>query len=208
MRQPQFDMTAAVSDGSVGNDVLKDLTEMLQMLQTSQTIRTYSFPTLKELHNFQAALTGFTVLFDGLAAAFAISRRRMVVPIHKKWEAGWTRVQVVQQNSIIQLLAFFPDFHHGQCMNFVLKGTDVFETFSRSSKAGIKFVDAKFPLPRMSNGTDGPSDDMGFICLDMPDLPGEHDDISLLFENEAERDRLCQCLPAPVKGGSRSLRGK
>lgn len=208
MRQPQFDMTVAVSDGSVGKEVPKELTEMLQMLQTSQTIRTYSFPTLKDLHSFQAALTGFNVLFDGLAAAFAISRRRMVVPIHKKWEAGWTRVQVIQQNSIIQLLAFFPDFHHGQCMNFVLKGTDVFETFSRSSKAGIKFVDAKFPLPRMPNGTDGPSDDMGFICIDMPDLPGEHDDISLLFENEAERDRLCQCLPAPVKGASRSLRGK
>ncbi|KAL0938970.1 uncharacterized protein CTRU02_205580 [Colletotrichum truncatum] len=225
MRQPQFDMTAAVSDGSVGKEVPKELAEMLQMLQTSQTIRTYSFPTLKDLHAFQAALTGFTVLFDGLAAAFAISRRRMVVPIHKKWEAGWTRVQVIQQNSIIQLLAFFPDFHHGQCMNFVLKGTDVFESFSRSSKAGIKFVDAKFPLPRMPNGTDGQSDDMGFICIDMPDLPGEHDDISLLFENEAgkflrvewtrvianvrtERDRLCQCLPAPVKGASRSLRGK
>ncbi|WYZ34763.1 hypothetical protein EsH8_I_001039 [Colletotrichum jinshuiense] len=208
MRQPQFDMTATVSDASVGKEVPKALTEMLQMLQTSQTIRTYSFPTQRDLHAFQAALTGFTVIFDGLAAAFAISRRRMVVPIHKKWEAGLTRIQVVQQDSIIQLLAFFPDFHHGQCMNFVLKGTDVFETFSRSSKAGIKFVDAKFPMPRMPNGTDGPSDDMGFICLDLPDLPGEHDDISLLFENEAERERLCQCLPAPVKGASRSLRGK
>ncbi|TEA22807.1 hypothetical protein C8034_v005210 [Colletotrichum sidae] len=207
MRQPQFDMTAAVSDGAVGKEVPGQLTEMLQILQTSQTIRTFNFPTLKDLHAFQAALTGFNVLFDGLAATFAISRRRMVVPIHKKWEAGWTRVQVVQQNSIIQLLAFFPDFHHGQCMNFVLKGTDVFETFSRSGKAGIKFVDAKFPLPRMANGTDEPSDDMGFLCLDMPDLPGEHDDISLLFEKEEERDRLTKCLPAPVKG-SRSLRGR
>jgi len=167
-----------------------------------------SFPTQKDLHAFQAAFTGFSVIFDGLAAAFAISRRRMVVPIHKKWEAGLTRVQVVKQGSIIQLLAFFPDFQHGQCMNFQLKGTDVYEMVSRSGKAGIKFVDAKFPLPRMPNGSDGLSDDMGFICLDLPDLPGEHDDISLLFENEAERDRLCQCLPAPVKGASRSLRGK
>ncbi|OLN88590.1 hypothetical protein CCHL11_01823 [Colletotrichum chlorophyti] len=208
MRQPQFDMTAAVSEASVGKEIPPALTEMLQMLQTTQTIRTYSFPTQKDLHAFQAALTGFTVVFDGLAAAFAISRRRMVVPIHKKWEAGLTRIQVVQQGSIIQLLAFFPDFHHGQCMNFVLKGTDVFESFSRSSKYGVKFVDAKFPLPRMPNGSDGPSDDMGFVCLDLPDLPGEHDDISILFENEAERERLCQCLPAPVKGASRSLRGK
>ncbi|KAK2065847.1 hypothetical protein LY76DRAFT_134965 [Colletotrichum caudatum] len=208
MRQPQFDMTSTVADGSVDKDVPKAMADMLQMLQTSQTVRTYSFPTQKDLHAFQAAFTGFSVIFDGLAATFAISRRRMVVPIHKKWEAGLTRVQVVQQGSIIQLLAFFPEFHHGQCMNFQLKGTDVYEMFSRSGKAGIKFVDAKFPLPRMPNGSDGPSDDMGFICLDLPDLPGEHDDISLLFENEAERDRLCQCLPAPVKGASRSLRGK
>ncbi|KAK2004678.1 hypothetical protein LX36DRAFT_355927 [Colletotrichum falcatum] len=208
MRQPQFDMTSMVADGSVDKDVPRAMTDMLQMLQTTQTIRTYSFPTQKDLHAFQAAFTGFSVIFDGLAAAFAISRRRMVVPIHKKWEAGLTRVQVVQQGSVIQLLAFFPDFHHGQCMNFQLKGTDVYEMFSRSGKAGIKFVDAKFPLPRMPNGGDGPSDDMGFICLDLPDLPGEHDDISILFENEAERDRLCQCLPAPVKGASRSLRGK
>ncbi|KZL64956.1 hypothetical protein CI238_07090 [Colletotrichum incanum] len=208
MRQPQFDMTSTVADGSVDKDVPKAMTDMLQMLQTTQTIRTYSFPTQRDLHAFQAAFTGFSVIFDGLAATFAISRRRMVVPIHKKWEAGLTRIQVVQQGSIIQLLAFFPEFHHGQCMNFQLKGTDVYEMFSRSSKAGIKFVDAKFPLPRMPNGSDGPSDDMGFICLDLPDLPGEHDDISLLFENEAERDRLCQCLPAPVKGASRSLRGK
>ncbi|CRK15348.1 hypothetical protein BN1723_010640 [Verticillium longisporum] len=88
-------------------------------------------------------------------------------------------------------------------MNFVLKGTDVYETFSRSGKFGLRFVDAKFPLPRMPDDNEGPTDDMGFICLDFPDLPGEHDDVSFLFEKEADRERLCQCLPAPVKGGSR-----
>ncbi|KAK1473774.1 hypothetical protein CABS01_04436 [Colletotrichum abscissum] len=201
MRQPQFDMTANVADGTVGKEIPKAMTEMLQMLQTTQTIRTYSFPTQKDLHAFQAALTGFQVVFDGLAATFAISRRRMVVPIHKKWEAGLTRVQVVQQGTIMQLLAFFPDFHHGQCMNFVLKGTDVYETFSRSSKAGIKFVDAKFPMPRMPNGSDGPSDDMGFICLDLPDLPGEHDDITLLFENEAGKTRPADAVSTGHRQG-------
>ncbi|KAL2756425.1 hypothetical protein ACRALDRAFT_2105086 [Sodiomyces alcalophilus JCM 7366] len=203
MRRPQFDMTVAISEAQVGREVAKEVGEALQMLQTMQTVRSFKFAKLQDLHSFQAALTGFRVRFDGLAAAFAISRRRMVVPIHKKWEAGWTRIQVVQQDTVVQLVAFFPDFQHGQCMNFVLKGTDVFETFSRGGRAGLRLVDAKFPLPRVPQDGEGPTDDMGTVCLDLPDLPGEHDDISLLFEKEADRDRLCQCLPAPVKGASR-----
>ncbi|EGY22760.1 uncharacterized protein VDAG_04198 [Verticillium dahliae VdLs.17] len=203
LRRPQNDVTMAVSDSQVGRESPKEMEQTLQMLQTTQSIRTFKFPSLKDLHAFQAALTGFQVKYDSLAVGFSITRRRMVVPVHKKWEAGWTRVQVVQQDTVPQLLAFFPDFKHGQCMNFVLKGTDVYETFSRSGKFGLRFVDAKFPLPRMPDDNEGPTDDMGFICLDFPDLPGEHDDVSFLFENEADRERLCQCLPAPVKGGSR-----
>ncbi len=76
----------------------------------------------------------------------------MVVPIHKKWEAGATRIQVVQQDKVTQLLAFFKDFHHGESMGFVLKGTDVYEAFSRSGKFGLKIDDAKFPLPRQQGG--------------------------------------------------------
>lgn len=185
LRRPQLDMTVAVSEAQLGREVAREVAEALQTVQTTQTVRTFKFPSLQDLHSFQAALTGFQVRFDGLAAAFAISRRRMVVPIHKKWEAGWTRIQVVQQDKVMQLLAFFPDFQHGQCMNFVLKGTDVFETFSRGGKAGLKLVDAKFPLPRMPRDGEAPTDDMGTVCLDLPDLPGEHDDISLLFEKEA-----------------------
>ncbi|KAG7133740.1 hypothetical protein HYQ45_008169 [Verticillium longisporum] len=203
LRRPQNDVTMAVSDSQVGRESPKEMEQTLQMLQTTQSIRTFKFPSLKDLHAFQAALTGFQVKYDSLAVGFSITRRRMVVPVHKKWEAGWTRVQVVQQDTVPQLLAFFPDFKHGQCMNFVLKGTDVYETFSRSGKFGLRFVDAKFPLPRMPDDNEGPTDDMGFICLDFPDLPGEHDDVSFLFEKEADRERLCQCLPAPVKGGSR-----
>ncbi|ROT36769.1 hypothetical protein SODALDRAFT_206776 [Sodiomyces alkalinus F11] len=203
MRRPQLDMTVAISEAQLSREVAKEIAETLQVLQTAQTVRTFAFPSLQDLHGFQAALTGFQVRFDGLAAGFAISRRRMVVPIHKKWDAGWTRIQVVQQDKAMQLLAFFPDFQHGQCMSFVLKGTDVFETFSRGGKAGLRLVDAKFPLPRVPQDGEGPTDDMGTVCLDLPDLPGEHDDIALLFEKEADRDRLCQCLPAPVKGPSR-----
>ncbi|KAI8720919.1 hypothetical protein NCS52_00538100 [Fusarium sp. LHS14.1] len=204
LRQPQKDMTMSVSEAQVPKELPRNMADGLQLLRHNQTIRTFEFNNLKDLHDFQFAMTGFEVIFDALAVTFAISRRRMVVPIHKKWEAGYTRIQVIQQeDKQLQLLAFFEDFHHGHCMNFVLKGTDVYESVSRSSKSGIKFVDAKFPLPRLPADKDGDYDEMAFVCLDLPDLPGEHDDISILFEKESDRDALAQCLPAPVKGSSK-----
>lgn len=103
----------------------------------------------------------------------------MVVPIHKKWEANGARLQVLQRDKIIQLVLFFEDFSHGQCMNFNVKSTDVFESITRSGKWGTRIVDAKFALPR------GPDDDSrDFVCVDMPEYPGEHDDITILFETE------------------------
>ncbi|TWU76830.1 hypothetical protein ED733_005904 [Metarhizium rileyi] len=185
LRQPQQDITMSVSEAQVPKELPVNLADALQLLKANQTIRSYEFNSLKDLHDFQAALTGFEVIFDAIAATFAISRRRMVVPIHKKWEAGFTRIQVVKlEDRQLQLLAFFEDFQHGHCMNFVLKGTDVYETFQRGSKAGLRFVDAKFPLPQLPADKDADYDDMAFVCLDLPDLPGEHDDIFIMFENE------------------------
>ncbi|CAM1505659.1 Fc.00g112960.m01.CDS01 [Cosmosporella sp. VM-42] len=204
LRQPQKDITMSVSEAQVPKELPRNLSDALQLLRNNQTIRTFEFNNLKDLHEFQFAMTGFEVIFDALAATFAISRRRMVVPIHKKWEAGYTRIQVVRhEDKQLQLLVFFEDFHHGHCMNFVLKGTDVYENFNRSGKSGLRFVDAKFPLPRLPADKDADYDDMAFVCLDLPDLPGEHDDISILFEKEGDRDALSQCLPAPIKGASR-----
>ncbi|KAK5990338.1 hypothetical protein PT974_08605 [Cladobotryum mycophilum] len=209
LRQQQQDMTMSVSEAQVPKELPRNMSDSLQLMKMNQTIRSIEFNNLKDLHSFQAAVTGFEVIFDALAVTFAISRRRMVVPIHKKWEAGYTRIQVVkQEDKQLQLLAFFEGFHHGHCMNFLLKGTDVYESFHRGSKSGLKFIDAKFPLPRLPEDKDGDYDDMAFVCLDLPDLPGEHDDISIMFEREEDRDRLCQCLPAPVKGSSRISRLK
>ncbi|KAI6779593.1 uncharacterized protein J7T54_008211 [Emericellopsis cladophorae] len=184
MRQPQADMTMAVSEAQVPKELPRNFADALQLVKMSPSIRSLEFGSLKDLHNFQAALTGYEVIFDALAATFAIARRRMVVPIHKKWEASYTRIQLVKQDDKLQLLAFFEDFHHGHCMGFVLKGTDVYETFNRSNKSGLRFIDAKFPLPRLPVDKDGDYDDMAFVSLDLPDLPGEHDDISITFENE------------------------
>lgn len=66
-------------------------------------------------------------------------------------------------------------------MNFNLKATDSFESSGngKSGKFTVKIVDAKFALPK------GPeSEARGFVCLDMPDFPGEHDDVTITFESE------------------------
>lgn len=118
-------------------------------------------------------------IYFRVASTFAISRRRMVVPIYKRWEANGARIQIIQQEKTVQLVSFFGDFSHGKCMNFALKSTDIFESFSRSGKFSIKIVDAKFALPKSSD-----DDTSGFVCLDMPDYPGEHDDITLTFDSE------------------------
>lgn len=122
----------------------------------------------------------FWLIEYSIATSFVISRRRMVVPIYKKWEATLTRIQIVKQEKVVQLLAFFHDFNHGRCMNFVLKGTDSMESFMRSGKFWIRYVDAKFALPKTE---EDPSSD--FLCLDMPEYPIEHDDISIAFDSEA-----------------------
>ena len=138
----------------------------------------------------------------------------MIVPIHKRWEASFARLQVVQRDSVVQLVAFFKDFQFGTCMNFVLKNTDKFEAISRSDKPALRMVDAKFPLPKRL-----PHDSSAFISLDMPDYPSERDDITIGFESEqgtllksallirtdhaAERDRFGSALPAEVVKPSR-----
>jgi hypothetical protein len=184
LRQPQHDMTLSISESQVSKELPPELSELLANIAKFETARTYSFPSMKELHLFQTALTSFSVLFDGVAASFNISRRRMVVPIYKKWDAATTRVQIVQKEKVIQLVAFFENFSHGDCMNFTLKSTDIFESSGRSSKFSLRIVDAKFALPKAR--VEGESAvDHEFVCLDMPEYPGEHDDITIVFDTEA-----------------------
>lgn len=104
----------------------------------------------------------------------------MVVPIYKRLEASVARLQIVQSDKVLQLVGYFKDFHLGTCMNFVLKRTDNFESLARSEQYLIKVVDAKFALPKKST-----EQDHEFLSLDMPEYPGEHDDITIGFETEA-----------------------
>lgn len=220
-RAAQQDMTWSLADGVLGETYSSSLSDVLHSIGTSPSVMTYNFRSLSDLHIFQATLTGCHVLYDGLASTFSISRRRMVVPVHKHWEASTTRLQIVKQDKTTQLVAFFKEFSHGKCMNFVLKVTDCFETFTRSAVFLVRFVDAKFSLPK--GDLDSTRD---FVCLDMPEYPGEHDDIIIGFDNEqgrrlkkltgsrakefwanqaADRDKFTQELPAPVNKISRMV---
>ncbi|OAX84535.1 hypothetical protein ACJ72_01104 [Emergomyces africanus] len=199
LRPPQVDLGISVAENLVPKETPGDMTRLLKTARTTTIIRRYNFSSLQDLHTFQQAVTNFKVRFDGFASLFTISRRRMVVPIYKKWEATKVRLQVIKQEKIVQLVAFFHDFSHGKCMNFVLKSTDIFESFNhRSGKFGVKIVDAKFALPKPD---DHPS--AGFVCLDMPEYPGEHDDITIAFDSENDRAEFQNVMPGSVKEPSR-----
>lgn len=210
LRLPQQDMTWSMLDGKVSEEELDLLRRTLHIIATSRTARTYHFRSASALHDFQTIISGFEVLFDGPAMTFAISRRRMVA-MHKRWEATSVRLQVLKNNKVVQLVAFFKDFSHGACLNFILRITDVYEVFSKSGMFYLCLADAKFALPK------GEEDqDREFVCLDSPEYPSEHDDIMIGFDNEqgihlhtiqckfllltssTDRDRFAEALPAPV----------
>ncbi|EOD48492.1 hypothetical protein UCRNP2_4812 [Neofusicoccum parvum UCRNP2] len=196
LRFPQDDATAAVDAKRAETHVPDAIADFLRTIKTSPTIRSYCFKDHQALHTFQQAVTGFEVKYDGVAATLAISRRRMVVPIYKRWEAQTVRVQIIQQENLVQFCAYMEDFSHADAMNFQLKSMDVFEKVElKGSKGergrfGLRLVDAKFFLPRERRKEDGPMDEVEqakrrFACLDMPEYPGEHDDITMGFETEA-----------------------
>ncbi|KAF9895235.1 hypothetical protein FE257_000137 [Aspergillus nanangensis] len=197
-RPAQQDLTMSVAENLVPSDMPDSLTEFLQLSMAKPMVRRFDFATVKDLHMFQGAVTGFRVLFDSVASSFTISRRRMVVPITKKWEASMARIQIVQQEKVIQLVAFLNGFSHGKCMNFVLKGTDTLESFGRSGKFGVKIVDAKFALPKTDDDIES-----SFVCLDMPEYAIEHDDISITFDSEADRTNFQSAAPGSVREPSR-----
>ncbi|KAF2708058.1 hypothetical protein K504DRAFT_503244 [Pleomassaria siparia CBS 279.74] len=212
LRNPQRDMAVAIDATRTPDKRIPDeLAELLKTLTSASTIRKLSFDNFTDLHAFQLAVTGFHVKFDGLAATFSISRRRMVVPIYKQWTANRIRLQIVEQDNIIQLVAFFQDFSHADAMNFQLKSMDTFEKMDKGGKACVRLVDAKFPLPveeRRGEGKMGKEEGKisgwagmkrKYICLDTIEYPGEHDDIVIAFENVETRDRFVESLPAAAE---------
>ncbi|KAF2119719.1 hypothetical protein BDV96DRAFT_610605 [Lophiotrema nucula] len=220
LRNPQQDIAVAIDASRTDKDIPEGLAELLRTLTTASTIRKLTFNSFSDLHAFQLAVTGFEVRFDGIASTFSISRRRMVVPIYKQWTASQIRLQVVVQDNIVQLLAFFQDFSHADAMNFQLRQTDVFEKIDKSGKPGLRLVDAKFALPveeRRGEGkmqkeegklTGWSGGRRKFVCLDQIEYPGEHDDIVICFDSMETRDRFAEALPAAIMERKFTVRRK
>jgi hypothetical protein len=72
-------------------------------------------------------------------------------------------------------------------MSFPLKSTDIFETSGKTGKYTLRIVDCKFAMPKARpHGEDNTVvSDHEFVCLDVPEYPGEHDDITIVFETES-----------------------
>ena len=192
MRDPQFDMTLSLDPARADQRIPAALDDLLNSLASSLSVRSFTFDSIQDLHSFQYAVTGNHVLFDNIATTFAISRRRMVVPIYKQWTSSNVRIQIVQHNNIIQLLAFFVDFAHAEAMAIRLQPMDVFQ---KEKPYAVRIVDAKFPLPR--DGAHLPED--AYVALEAGAYPGEHDDIVIGFDAEEIRESFLQNLPAQTQ---------
>ena len=148
---------------------------------------------------FLSPWLGFYTDTASIASTLSIARRRMVVPIYKQWTANTIRIQVVEQDNIIQLLAFFEDFSHADAMNFQLKPQDQFQKSDKNGKSSVRLVDCKFALPveeRKGEGKMGKEEGRltgwagmkrRFVCLDQIEYPGEHDDMVISFDSQESK---------------------
>lgn len=65
LRNPQRDMAVAIDATRMDPDIPDALTELLKTLMNASTIRRLTFNSYQDLHAFQLAVTGFSVIFDG-----------------------------------------------------------------------------------------------------------------------------------------------
>lgn len=191
-------MTIAVDTRKCQPNMPKDLADLLFTVNFKPTIRSLTFASLPDLHAFQKVLTRYTVRYDAPASWFAITRRRMVVNIHKKLETNRVRLQVLTQGNITQIAAFFEDFSYADAIVFRVKSSDVFEKCKgdKGAKFCIKLVDAKFSLPGRMKHHGGDEDEgmdhnglpkvvkRRFINLEGLEYAEEHEDITIGFETE------------------------
>ncbi|SMQ44964.1 unnamed protein product [Zymoseptoria tritici ST99CH_3D7] len=234
LRARQEDATLAIDVRSTPPHIVGELSKVHNFLTSGATLRTLSFPTVGALHAFHEAVTGYTVLFDGLATTFAISRRRMVVPIYKKLEAGNVRVVVVSRSATAgrrqsfgpgagggggggcggvdtKVLAFMEGFAACEALCVRVREMDVVE---KVKGGGVKLVDAKFTLVAPGTGTGGEEEGDGggfgglkgrFVNLEGLEYAEEHDDLTVGFEGEGDSDAFAQALPATVGNVSRGF---
>ncbi|KAK5165854.1 uncharacterized protein LTR77_008777 [Saxophila tyrrhenica] len=217
LRAPQEDITMSLDTRHTPGPALEALSDIHHTVRTKPTIRSLTFPSFEELHAFQSAITGCTIRFDALAASLSIARRRMVVPIYKKWEASIIRLQVVTRQNVVQVIACMEGFSHAEALCFRVMSTDVFEACKMGKRFGLRLVDAKFALPPEEEKPKEKKGEKGdvvvveeseekreervrrrFVNLEGLEYMSEHDDITVGFETVEERDGFAEALPTPA----------
>ncbi|KAL4924717.1 uncharacterized protein BDV17DRAFT_295212 [Aspergillus undulatus] len=178
-RLPQEDLSMTLAHDLVSKDHLAKIKSLLLAIHTKPSIRIIRFKTQEDLHRFQEAVTGFRVRFDGLATRFLITRRRKLLPLMKQWDTNLTRVQLIQQGSKVQIVAFCHQFRHLKCLNFQVKTLDEVEKIEQKGEWGVRVKDAKYALHQPGPDSELPSS----VCLDELEFPTEHSDIAILFGN-------------------------
>jgi hypothetical protein len=192
LRHPQEDLSMTLDTRQVPFSA-DSMVALHAGIAGSQTKRTFQFYNAEDLHKFTFAITGFETMYDGIARDFAISRRRAVTALskNKRLETGLSRIMVVSHDNgkIVQLLAFFEDGNGwAESLGLVLKGVDVFERYDIKGKVGVRLVDAKFTIPRVerpARGDPWKEEEIAknWVCLDVPETPGENDDIWIGFDD-------------------------
>lgn len=187
LRQPRRDLTIAIGPEPAGPDIRLLMHRSHDLTTSSRTVVSYKFQTLREMHDFQTAITRCDVTYDGKASKFGISRRRMVVPIYRNFEADGVRIQIIERGAVFQLLAFFDNYELADCLNFQIKNTDVFEHFEKGGEYCVRLVDAKFALPLVEQSEEHDNrpkqrnPGAQFTCIDYLDYASEHEDIIVSF---------------------------
>jgi hypothetical protein len=193
LRQPQDDLTMTF-DRRVAPFNPDLIDELHTVINIQPTKRKFEFFNAQDMHKFIKAVTARTVRWDGLADV-TISRRRTVGALskHKRLEAKLSRVQVLwheRDDSFLVVIFFDETFASMQSMEFTVQTGDLFERYDAKqtgtrAKLGVRLVDAKFLIPKTvsSKNAVGSQDiGKGFVCLDLPDVPSETDDLFIGFD--------------------------
>ena len=92
------------------------------------------------------------------------------------------------------------------------------EKSDKGGKPSLRLVDAKFPLPVEERKGEGKMQKVEgrlsgwagtkrkFVCLDVIEYPGEHDDVVITFENAESKSRSCvPSAPLLMRDSTRPL---
>ncbi|KAF2404473.1 hypothetical protein EJ06DRAFT_579090 [Trichodelitschia bisporula] len=205
LRPPQSDLTVLVDPCPSSGLPAQVATSLVQAALQEATQRSYAFANLVDMHAFQSAVTGYSVLYDSTVRSFGATRRRSAGLGGRKKvvEAARARVQVFGENGArgsVVVVAFCDGWALGESVAFVVRSGDTCERVDGKDKGcGVRLLEAKFGIREGGGGA--------FVCLDVLEYPGECEDLWLGFEGDGERDRFLDALPCAATTAQPVSRG-